>query len=187
MKARREIILCGGVVNSPQLFQLLGIGDPTHLKNIGVEFGYSLPRVGQNLRNHSASRFTCRVRNVKTFNERTWGLAFVNEAVKWALGNPSVLSLPATACYAFAKSSPVIETSDLQITFMPASYTEEVQSQLDERPGMNLMAWRNVPKALPMFARGLPSLSNHRKSNCAIYLHILIRMFSLRVCPLFGN
>ena len=54
-------------------------------------------------------------------------MAFVNEALKWALGAPSVLGLPATACHAFAKSSPVIETSDLQITFMPASYKEGVQ------------------------------------------------------------
>ena len=69
-------------------------------------------------------------------------MAFVNEAVKWALDKPLVLSLPATACYAFARSSPVVETSDLQITFMPASYKEGVKSQLDERPGMTLAAWQ---------------------------------------------
>ena len=68
LQARREIILCGGVINSPQLLQLSGIGDPTHLKNIGVEVGYSLPGVGQNLRDHFATRFTYRVKNVKTFN-----------------------------------------------------------------------------------------------------------------------
>ena len=147
LKARREIILCGGVINSPQLLQLSGIGDPTHLKNIGVEVAYSLPSVGQNLRDHYATRFTYRVKNVKTFNERTQGLAFVKEAVKWALGKPSVLSLPATACYAFAKSSPLIETSDLQITFMPASYKEGVQSQLDECPGMTLAAWQQRPES----------------------------------------
>ena len=108
------------MINSPKLLQLSGIGDPTHLKNIDVEVGYSLPGVGQNLRYRFATRFTFRVKNVKTFNEKTRELAFGNEAVKWALDNPLVLSLPATACYAFAKSSPVIETGDLQITFMPA-------------------------------------------------------------------
>ena len=142
LKARREIILCGVVINSPQLLQLSGIGDPTHLKNIGVEVVYSLPGVGQNLRDHFATRFIYRVKIVKTFNERMRGLAFVHEALKCALGKPSVLSRPATACYAFAKSSPLIETRDLQITFMPASYKEGVQSQLDERPGMTLAAWQ---------------------------------------------
>ncbi len=147
LKARREIILCGGVINSPQLLQLSGIGDPMHLKDIGVEVSHSLTGVGQNLRDHFATRFTYRVKNAKTFNERTRGLAFVNEAAKWALGKSSVLSLPATACYAFAKSSPVIETSDLQITFMPASYKEGVQSQLDICPGMTLAAWQQRPES----------------------------------------
>ena len=58
---------------------------------------------------------------------------------------PSILSLPATACYAFAKSDPVLDDSDLQITFMPASYKEGVQSQLDDQPGMTLAAWQQRP------------------------------------------
>ena len=147
LKARREVILCGGVINTPQLLQVSGIGDPQHLNQIGVPVIHPLPGVGQNLRDHFATRFTYRVKNAHTFNERARGFAFLSEATKWALGKPSILSLPATACYAFAKSNPIIETSDLQITFMPASYKEGVQSQLDEHPGMTLAAWQQRPES----------------------------------------
>jgi choline dehydrogenase len=47
-----EVILCGGAINSPQLLQLSGIGDPEHLRSVGVEFAHSLPGVGENLQDH---------------------------------------------------------------------------------------------------------------------------------------
>jgi choline dehydrogenase len=146
--ARREVILCGGVINTPQLLQVSGIGDPEHLNVIGVETRHALPGVGQNLRDHYTPRFTARVTGIKTFNERTRGLAFVGETAKWLTGRPSILSLPSTVCYAFAKSNPVLEESDLQITFMPASYKEGNQSQLDRQPGMTLAAWQQRPESL---------------------------------------
>ena len=145
--AGREVILSGGVINSPQLLQLSGIGDPAHLSGIGVAVRHALPGVGQNLRDHYTPRFTARVKGAETFNERARGLAFGAEVVKWMAGRPSILSLPSTVCYAFAKSDPVLEESDLQITFMPASYREGVQSQLDDRPGMTLAAWQQRPES----------------------------------------
>jgi len=145
--ARREVILCGGVINSPQLLQLSGIGDPAHLAKIGVPVRHALPGVGANLRDHYTPRFTARVKNIDTFNQKARGLAFGGEVAKWLVGKPSILSLPSTACYAFAKTDPVLDDSDLQITFMPASYKEGHQSQLDDEPGMTLAAWQQRPES----------------------------------------
>lgn len=145
VRARREVVLCGGVINSPQLLQISGVGDPAHLGSIGVETRHALPGVGANMRDHYTPRFTARVKNAATFNERTRGLAFAAELAKFALGRPSVLALPATACYAFARSDEALEDSDLQITFMPASYKEGRQNQLDDQPGMTLAAWQQRP------------------------------------------
>jgi len=50
--AAGEVILCGGAVNSPQLLQLSGIGDPEHLRAAGVEALHPLPGVGENLQDH---------------------------------------------------------------------------------------------------------------------------------------
>ncbi|MEM7508678.1 MAG: GMC family oxidoreductase N-terminal domain-containing protein [Pseudomonadota bacterium] len=148
VRARREVILSGGVINSPQLLQLSGIGDPEHLRGIGVEVRHALPGVGENLRDHYTPRFTARVKNAETFNERARGLAFGMEIAKWLAGRPSILSLPATACYAFARSDPALDVNDLQVTFMPASYKEGHQSTLDDRPGMTIAAWQQRPDSL---------------------------------------
>ncbi len=147
IRARAEVILCGGVINSPQLLQISGIGDPTHLADIGVPVVHQATGVGANLRDHFTPRFTARVKGIATFNEKARGIAFAGEVGKWLMGRPSILSLPSTACYAFAKSNPVLDESDLQITFMPASYKEGVQSQLDDRPGMTVAAWQQRPES----------------------------------------
>lgn len=147
VKALRELILAGGVINSPQLLQISGIGDPDHLAGIGVPVRRAATGVGANLRDHYTPRFTARAKGIQTFNERAQGLALCSEIAKWALGRPSILSLPSTACYAFAKSDPVLDESDLQVTFMPASYKEGNQSQLDSEPGMTLAAWQQRPES----------------------------------------
>ena len=47
-----DVILCGGAINSPQLLQLSGIGDPEHLGSLGIETKHELPGVGENLQDH---------------------------------------------------------------------------------------------------------------------------------------
>ncbi len=51
-EARREVILCGGVINSPQLLMLSGIGDPAELARHDIPLRVALPGVGQNLQDH---------------------------------------------------------------------------------------------------------------------------------------
>lgn len=48
----REIILCGGAINSPQLLQLSGVGDAAELAALGIEVVHDLPGVGENLQDH---------------------------------------------------------------------------------------------------------------------------------------
>ncbi len=52
--AAREVILSGGAVNSPQLLQLSGIGDPDHLTPLGIPVMHDLKGVGRNLQDHPA-------------------------------------------------------------------------------------------------------------------------------------
>ncbi|KAF7257357.1 hypothetical protein EG68_05502 [Paragonimus skrjabini miyazakii] len=51
-RAEREVILCGGAINSPQLLMLSGIGDADHLRSVGIQAWHQLPGVGQNLQDH---------------------------------------------------------------------------------------------------------------------------------------
>ena len=48
----KEIILCGGAINSPALLQLSGVGNAEHLNSLGIETTHHLPGVGENLQDH---------------------------------------------------------------------------------------------------------------------------------------
>ena len=48
----REVILCGGAINSPQLLQLSGVGNASELESVGVKPVHDLPGVGENLQDH---------------------------------------------------------------------------------------------------------------------------------------
>jgi choline dehydrogenase len=145
VRAAKEVILCGGAVNSPQLLQISGIGPAPLLKELGVELRHELAGVGENLRDHYAPRFVARVRNAETINEKSKGLRLVGEVAKYALGKQSILALNPTLIYIFWKSDPNVENYDLQFTFTPASYKEGVQSTLDDFPGMTIASWQQRP------------------------------------------
>jgi choline dehydrogenase-like flavoprotein len=55
VKAKKEVILCGGVFNSPQILELSGIGDPDVLKAAGIDCKIELPTVGSNFQDHILS------------------------------------------------------------------------------------------------------------------------------------
>ncbi|MFA7767510.1 choline dehydrogenase [Streptomyces sp. NPDC048723] len=48
----REVILCGGAINSPQLLQLSGVGNAEELEPLGIDVVHHLPGVGENLQDH---------------------------------------------------------------------------------------------------------------------------------------
>ena len=145
IRTGREVILAGGTYNSPQLLQLSGIGDPAHLRAVGIETRHALAGVGANLRDHYAPRMDAKVRNMDTINERVRGLNLVREVMNWATRRRGVLSLSPTLVYCFWRSDPAVEISDIQMTFTPASYREGFQGQLGLEPGMTVAAWQQRP------------------------------------------
>lgn len=148
VRATKEVILCGGAVNSPQLLQVSGIGPAPLLKSLGIEVRHELAGVGENLRDHYAPRFVARVKNAETINEKSKGLRLVGEVLKYALTRKGILALNPTLIYVFWKSDPNIENYDLQFTFTPASYKEGVQSTLDDFPGMTIASWQQRPDSI---------------------------------------
>ena len=148
VRARREVILSGGTVNSPQLLQLSGIGPAPLLQSLGIAVKHALPGVGENLRDHYAPRFVARVKNAETINEKSHGLKLVGEVLKYAFTRRGLLSLNPTLIYVFWKSDERVDNYDLQLTFTPASYKEGVQSQLDDFPGMTIASWQQRPDSI---------------------------------------
>jgi len=147
VRARREVILSGGTFNSPQLLQMSGVGPPALLSSLGIAVTHALPGVGENLRDHYAPRFAVRVKNMDTINERSRGIRLAAEIAKWCVGGKSILGLSPTQVYCFWKSEPHLETSDIQLTFTPASYLEGQQGQLEREPGMTAAPWQQRPES----------------------------------------
>lgn len=145
--ARREVIVSGGTYNSPQILKLSGIGPPDELKSHGIDVRHALPGVGENLRDHYGARLTARVKNVDTINERARGPRLVAEIAKWCVGRPSILALSPTLVYCFWHSDEAVRSSDIQMTFTPASYAEGVQGTLEKLPGMTVAAWQQRPES----------------------------------------
>jgi choline dehydrogenase len=148
VRARREVILSGGAVNSPQLLQVSGIGPAPLLQSLGIEVKHALAGVGENLRDHYAPRFVARVKNATSINERSKGLRLVGEVLKYAVSRKGILALNPTLIYVFWKSDEHVDNYDLQFTFTPASYKEGVQSTLDDFPGMTIASWQQRPDSI---------------------------------------
>jgi len=147
VRARKEVILSGGTYNSPQLLQLSGVGSPELLQSLGIAVHHALPGVGEGLQDHYAPRTVARVKDIRTINELRRGLSLWVEALKWATTRRGLLSLSPTMVYCFWHSGETTESSDLQLTFTPASYKEGVQGQLEDEPGMTVASWQQRPES----------------------------------------
>src|SRR6202011_1269181 len=147
VRASKEVILAGGTYNSPQLLQLSGVGAPELLRSLGIDVRHALPGVGEGLQDHYAPRSVARVKNIRTINELRRGLNLWVEAIKWATTRRGLLSLSPTMVYCFWHSGETTESSDLQLTFTPASYKEGVQGQLEDQPGMTVASWQQRPES----------------------------------------
>ena len=147
VRAEREVILSGGAINSPQLLQVSGIGPAALLQSVGIDLKHDLAGVGENLRDHYAPRFSVRVKNVETINERARGLPFISEVVKYLIGAKSIVNLSPSMVYGFWHSDPVTRSNDLQFIFTPASYKQGVHGLLDDHPGFTVAAWQHRPQS----------------------------------------
>ncbi len=147
VRASKEVILSGGAYNSPQVLQLSGVGAPGLLQSHGIEVRHALAGVGEGLQDHYAPRSVARVKNIRTINELRSGLNLWVEALKWATTRRGLLSLSPTMVYCFWHSGETTESSDLQLTFTPASYKEGVQGQLEDQPGMTVASWQQRPES----------------------------------------
>ena len=146
--ANKEVILSSGVIKSPHILHMSGVGPAEDLKKIGIDVIHDLKGVGMNLRDHFAPRLTARAKNVETINEKSRGLKLLKEIGKYVMGKQSIVNLSPTLVYCFWHSNEEIRNHDLQMTFTPASYKEGVQSILDTEPGFTVTAWQQRPESL---------------------------------------
>ena len=147
VRARREVIVCAGAINSPKLLQLSGIGPPPLLQRFGIGVVNDLPGVGENLRDHYTVRIAARAKSVPTINERSRGWRLGVEIASWLAGYPSIIALSPSLVHVYWKSRPELARGDIQVLFTPASYKEGRAYGLDDLPGMSCGARQQRPES----------------------------------------
>ena len=124
VRARREVILSGGAINSPQLLMLSGIGDGAALAQHGVAVQQHLPAVGRNLQDHLAVSYFYKVRTATLNDELHPLLGKAQAALRFAFDRRGPLSLSVNQSGGFVRSGPDAQNVDLQLYFSPVSYTK---------------------------------------------------------------
>jgi len=119
-RAAREVVLSAGSINSPQLLELSGIGQPERLRSLGVEVRHELPGVGENLRDHFAPRTRWAI-GAKgfTYNDKGRGLGLVAQALRYALFRDGMLGAVAAPIRAFVRSREGLAAPDVLLGWVP--------------------------------------------------------------------
>jgi choline dehydrogenase len=124
-KARCEVIVSAGAVNSPQLLELSGIGNGARLQKLGIDVIQDLRGVGENLQDHLQLRMAYKVSGVRTLNTlsaKWWGKAWIG--LQYAVMRSGPMSMAPSQLGAFAKSNPddaTITRPDVEYHVQPLS------------------------------------------------------------------
>ena len=117
--AAREVILCGGAFNSPQLLQLSGIGRAQDITTHGIEMVHELAGVGQNLQDHLDFTLGYKSKDTDNFGIGATGTVnLIKHALEWRKTGKGMLATPFAEGCAFLKTDPNIERPDIQIHFV---------------------------------------------------------------------
>ena len=145
-RSNRDVIVSAGSVNSPQLLELSGIGQPERLKALGIEVRQELGGVGENLRDHYAPRTRWGI-SAKgyTFNDRGRGVGLINQALRYLISQDGMLSMVAAPIRAFVFSREGLTTPDLLLGWVPMLY--EPGPKLSEQSGMTCYAHPMRPES----------------------------------------
>jgi 4-pyridoxate dehydrogenase len=114
-RAAREVLLCGGVINSPQLLMLSGIGDPDHLAGHGIACIHPLPGVGQNLQDHISVGVECqRIGDGPFVGWLRYDMIALAMAQAYFLGTGFATEMPGPLT-GFFKTDPSLVQPDIQL------------------------------------------------------------------------
>jgi choline dehydrogenase-like flavoprotein len=120
LQARREVLLCAGALQSPQLLMLSGIGDGAELQRHGIAVQQHVPGVGRHLQDHVDVVQVVDAPQLKDL----FGLSFTGAwhvlkgILEWRGARSGMLTTNFAEAGAFVRSAPEVATPDLQLHFV---------------------------------------------------------------------
>jgi choline dehydrogenase-like flavoprotein len=120
LKSQREVLLCAGAIQSPQILMLSGIGAHQHLLENGIPTQHDLPGVGQNLHDHPDIVQVVDVpQATDTFGlSLSGGINTLKGIFEWRNQRSGMLTTNFAEAGGFIKSQPNEATPDLQLHFV---------------------------------------------------------------------
>jgi choline dehydrogenase len=125
LKARKEVVLAGGAINSPQLLQLSGVGDGSILQGLGIPVRQHLTSVGQGLQDHLCVSYFFKSK-VPTLNNDLYPLhGKLKAGLQYLLGRRGPLGMSVNQAGAFVRSRADLTRPNLHLYFNPISYSAD--------------------------------------------------------------
>ena len=155
-KARGEVILSAGAVNSPQLLQLSGLGPAALLQEHGIPVTRDMAQVGANLQDHLQLRCAWRLTGAKTLNTLAatlWGKAMIGMEYTFRRRGP--MSMAPSQLGAFTRSRPDLATPDLEYHVQPLSL-EAFGQPLHDYPAITASVCNLRPESRGSITIGSP-------------------------------
>jgi choline dehydrogenase len=121
--AARDVILSGGAVNSPQLLQLSGVGDPDHLTPLGIPVTHDLKGVGRNLQDHPAMTVKQLCTQPITLLSQTRPLVSAMQVARYFLTGSGPAAYHGGEAQMLVKTRPDVIAPDLQYFMTNILYT----------------------------------------------------------------
>jgi choline dehydrogenase len=127
-RARREVILSGGPINSPQLLKLSGVGPAAELADHGIEVISDLPGVGENLQDHLEFYFQVACKEpITLYSHMTpWRRALIG--MRWILTKSGLGASNHFETGGFIRSRAGIAYPDIQFHFLPMAVSYDGSS-----------------------------------------------------------
>jgi choline dehydrogenase len=114
-RAGGEVLLCAGAVQSPQILQLSGVGEPEDLRAAGVAVTHALPGVGANLQDHLDLSLCWEAPGIKSAFAHNQGLNRLTTGLNYMLFGQGPGRQNFLEAGAFLKSRPELDRPDLQL------------------------------------------------------------------------
>jgi len=130
-EARREVILCGGPINTPKLLMLSGIGPAAHLAEIGIPVVHDLPGVGENLQDHLELYVQQACTQPITLYGAMNPLKKALIGIEWILFKSGLGATNHFEAGGFIRSRPDVAWPDIQYHFLPMAVSYDGTSLAD--------------------------------------------------------
>jgi choline dehydrogenase len=149
--ASREVILCGGSINSPQMLQLSGIGPAAVLRAAGIDVRLDSPGVGANLQDHLNLSIRYRMRpGSPSVNALSRGWQLAGQVLRFAARRDGLLATPGAHATAFVRSQPGLDAPDIQLFASPgtldlAATATTGKISMEREPGCTIGGYQMRP------------------------------------------